>query len=240
MNIITISLLLKLFTGPILSIEYINVGSEILFDYNQITLNATFNVNNNYVGTTDTFYDTYDVNLTDYSIDLNNDVNQITQTITYGTFRLQSDNLTFNYQYELSFYDNTDVLIDTLSITRNLTFIMAEPFVGGFANTTSSITSTNIIYDYDSLYSTGYNEGVDVGFDNGYEEGYEEGKTEGYEEGKTEGQFLNNVISWFGSIWDALKNLFTLEIAPNVSIGLVFGIPIFIGLLWFLLRALIN
>lgn len=69
---------------------------------------------------------------------------------------------------------------------------------------------------------------------------YSEGRTQGRNEGRAEGNGVNNVISWFGNVWDALTNFLNLEIAPNVKIGGLITIPIVIGALMFALKALIQ
>lgn len=69
---------------------------------------------------------------------------------------------------------------------------------------------------------------------------YSEGRTQGQNEGRAEGNGVNNVISWFGNVWDALTNFLNLEIAPNVKIGGLITIPIVIGALMFALKALIQ
>lgn len=42
----------------------------------------------------------------------------------------------------------------------------------------------------------------------------------GYKNGHFEGQGVNNVITWFGSIWDGLSKILALQIAPNLTIEL--------------------
>ena len=84
------------------------------------------------------------------------------------------------------------------------------------------------------------NDSYEQGYTFGYEIGYDRGHDIGYESGAASGNGVNNVISWFGNVWNALTNFLSLEIAPNLKIGTIITIPIVVGVLFFVLKALIQ
>lgn len=81
---------------------------------------------------------------------------------------------------------------------------------------------------------------TDIYRSNNFNNIYDLGYNTGYDDGKIEGQGVNNVITWFGSIWDGLAKILALEIAPNLTIGTIITIPIVIAVLFFGLKALIQ
>lgn len=123
-------------------------------------------------------------------------------------------------------------------ISRNYTKIsqvsiqIDNPIQSNFTiKSDNSVTFPLLVYSNDS-YEQGYKQGYELGYDRGHDVGYEAGVASG--------NGVNNVISWFGNVWDALTNFLGLEIAPNLKIGTLITIPIVIGVLLFALKALIQ
>ena len=83
----------------------------------------------------------------------------------------------------------------------------------------------------------GYNEAVETysnDYTNGYDEGIIDGKDEGYDEGYDDGSTFDN-SSWLKTMFFAIGWLFSIELLPNVSIGLIASMLLFIRLLPFIL-----
>lgn len=109
---------------------------------------------------------------------------------------------------------------------------IANPIQATFTITSdTTLQSPLLIYNNES-YNSGYHDGYDVGYDRGHDVGFEAGEATG--------NGVNNVISWFGNVWDALTNFLSLEIAPNLNIGTLITIPVVVGVLLFALKALIQ
>lgn len=104
-------------------------------------------------------------------------------------------------------------------------------------SSTFTITSdTEVTFPLLSFSNTSYQQGYKEGYDTGYLIGHDSG----YQAGEVAGNGVNNVISWFGNVWNALASFLGLEIAPNVKIFEIITIPIVIGVLMFVLKALIK
>lgn len=73
-------------------------------------------------------------------------------------------------------------------------------------------------------YESGYSEGVDAGYATGYAEGYASGGT-----GVTS-------LSWIRSIFSSIGVLLAIELLPNVTIGMVVGIPFVLSVVGLIMR----
>lgn len=72
------------------------------------------------------------------------------------------------------------------------------------------------------------------------ENSFNDGYNEGFTDGRDEAKLTNNVFGWFGEVVDSFSSFLSLQIAPGLNLGLIFSIPIITGILFFLLKALIN
>lgn len=150
-----------------------------------------------------------------------NRVDLISQTYVFGIVQ------DFDYFLDIEttiYFDNDIVLNGVFSFQNIITIDLLELGEIFPISCNSKITSIDNSSEIEQAYLEGRQEGYDIG----------------YNDGLAVGNGVNNVVSWFGNIWDALASFFSLEIAPYVTIGTIFGVPIFVGALWFLLRALIN
>lgn len=129
------------------------------------------------------------------------------------------------------FYIYSDNSLNYSTVTQ-VSKQITNPIKGTFTITSdNTLESPLLIYSNES-YNSGYHDGYDVGYDRGHDVGYEAGEAAG--------NGVNNVISWFGNVWDALTNFLGLEIAPNLKIGTLITIPVVVGVLLFALKALIQ
>lgn len=132
------------------------------------------------------------------------------------------------HTYHYNYSDNTKNYSTSSLVRKQIT----NPIQSTFTITSdTTLESPLLIYNNES-YNTGYHEGYDVGYDRGHDVGFEAGEASG--------NGVNNVISWFGNVWDALTNFLGLEIAPNLKIGTLITIPVVVGVLLFALKALIQ
>ena len=73
---------------------------------------------------------------------------------------------------------------------------------------------------------------------------YLDGKEKGYEEGYNQAEIdiapENNLIKMFKGVFNAIGGIFAIKIAPHITLGMVFGVPVVVGALWFLFKALIQ
>lgn len=92
----------------------------------------------------------------------------------------------------------------------------------------------------------GYNSGYDVGLGEGYTNGYAVGKTDGhaigYNLGKVDGYDDGSAVmqnsSWIITLFSGFAALMSIEVLPNITIGLLLGIPLILGVLFFVLRVI--
>ncbi len=87
---------------------------------------------------------------------------------------------------------------------------------------------------YNAGYDAGYDAGSDAGYDAGYDAGLQKGLNDGYYEGLDAGANLNPSIDWIKSLFIGMGAFLSVEIFPNVTIGLIVAIPLLFSLLlWF-------
>lgn len=94
---------------------------------------------------------------------------------------------------------------------------------------------------YDKGYDIGYDDGYDDGHSDGYDDGYEVGHSDGYSEGHSIGknEGLNEGSSAWGVLFSAMLSTFgavlSIEIFPNLTIGMIAAVPLILGLLAFII-----
>ena len=104
---------------------------------------------------------------------------------------------------------------------------------------------------YDLGYGDGKNDGIDIGYvdgesfgyDNGYNDGYYYGYDNGYDLGYNDGYqtAINDGESEFGittllsGLFVGLGSLLSIELLPNISIGMIIAVPIVFGIIAFIL-----
>lgn len=78
-------------------------------------------------------------------------------------------------------------------------------------------------------YFNGHDDGYYVGYDDGYNYGYSVGKNEGLNEGTSAwGVLFSSMLSTFGAI-------LSIEIFPDLTIGMIAAVPLILGLLSFII-----
>ena len=123
-------------------------------------------------------------------------------------------------------------------------FIMGEYYEGYYAGLSEGYSSGNL-----DGYSSGYDVGVSSGYSLGVIEGYDDALSDvgwgdadldsydddSWQDGYNAGVLSEINFSWFGAVLDGIEGIFTLEIWPGVSIGLLISIPIMFAVVrWFL------
>lgn len=98
---------------------------------------------------------------------------------------------------------------------------------------------------YDDGYWDGYIEGVKDAFEDGYNQGYDEGYDLGYDDGFNVGdnagytRGLNDGTSAWGVLFSTMLSTFgailSIEIFPNLTIGMIAAVPLILGLLAFII-----
>lgn len=142
-------------------------------------------------------------------------------------------------EYEYISCDLYYITIENNYFYAEMDFI-ADNERGDLGYTASGIISINLYEDYVLEDFNFPSQNLMIYNGHIYENGYNTGFEEGYENAEYEFNGVNNVISWFGSIWDGLSKILALEIAPNLTIGTIITIPIVIAVLFFGLKALIQ
>lgn len=74
------------------------------------------------------------------------------------------------------------------------------------------------------------------GFLNGKRDGIAEGKQLGYKDGYENGYKQALDMSWLKSIFTAFSSFFAIKLFGNITIGIIVGIPLFIGLVFFIFK----
>lgn len=94
-----------------------------------------------------------------------------------------------------------------------------------------------------SGYNQGYNDGESSGYDNGYNDGYDYGFNNGYDLGYNDGYqtAINDGSADFGltamlsGLFVGLGSLLSIELLPNISIGMIIAVPVVFGIIAFIL-----
>lgn len=232
------ALVLSFIDLPLSSISIDNNGSSYDLTYHELTLYTNIETYNSIYETTDNFTKNTIINLSDYIVWEN--LGRLDIIVECGYFSVVGDNFEMSINYTINILDLNYGYWDSVYFVEGFNEILAEPYIEYFGNDTNLYQFSYTLYDFKNDYQTGFTAGKEEGIEIGYDEGYEDGKLDGLEQGRLEGQGVNNVITWFGSIWDALSNFLSLEIAPNLTIGTIITIPIVIAVLFFGLKALIQ
>lgn len=90
----------------------------------------------------------------------------------------------------------------------------------------------NFSFNADNVGEQNYN----IGYNDGFIDGEEDGYTQGYDDGVAVGSVNNNVFSLINSAFKGITNLFSYEIAPNLSLGVLLLIPVSLGVLLFVIK----
>ncbi len=89
-------------------------------------------------------------------------------------------------------------------------------------------------------YDAGYSDGVADGLADGLAEGYNSGYSVGYSIGKTDGynEGINDSVSqgWLLSIFNLFGTVLAIELLPNITIGFLVGLPVILGLVFFIIK----
>lgn len=178
-----------------------------------------------------------------WSQDFNNfdnvQFNDLTNNKKYLLY-YQPSNLKFYFLIN-SYTDNTFISSIILNTSLSFSYSFAYPV----------ILKTNLIPDYiqtTSDYSSGYEAGETAGYDNGYDEGHTDGYGEGYDFGKGVGYsdgFSEGTSSQPSGVFDILGGVFagmgsflTIQLFPNITIGMLIGIPLFTAVFFILFKML--
>ena len=90
---------------------------------------------------------------------------------------------------------------------------------------------------YESGYDNGYDNGYDAGYIRGHEIGYDDGYGTGYDVGYDDGIEENiGTANWFVSSFEAVDSFLNIHIFPNITFGILLGIPFVIEVVWFIIR----
>lgn len=228
------NILIPMFLSLMISSPYdtptININNNnSLLDLTTETLTLVTNLDIvNYTDYVEQYTYSEDITLSDY---IDGDIYYL--YIEYSGFYIEVYESTLLLEYERTFtLINRSGSAESFQEVFSKEILLTETY-----NYLEQYTPINVKYlAYDYLLYDGYNRGFNEGLDTGYENGYKQGVNDG----RAEGNGVNNVITWFGNVWDALTNFLNLEIAPNVKIGGLITIPIVIGALMFTLKALIK
>lgn len=152
-------------------------------------------------------------------------------------------------------WQKLDIIFNYTQSTGNAAFVMGDSRVNGWEN----VYITNfMILDLTQIYGTGnepntletiyndfpsnyypttYSDLINIDYENGYKSGYDDAYPLGYDDGKSY-QATQQLTSdgWIKNIFTGIGSFLALEILPNVSIGLIVGIPFIITVAWFVLK----
>lgn len=126
--------------------------------------------------------------------------------------------------YDFSALNVPDYSTDTLTIRgENTSFLCHSLFKFPF-------NASPLYFAYGTPLSDKYNQGYQIGYSNGYAGGYVQGQDDGYQAGiNSIGGNIGNqqatAFSYIGNAFGAVGNIMSLEVLPNVSLGLCFSIP---------------
>jgi hypothetical protein len=155
-----------------------------------------------------------------------------------------------DYDYEderpVYLYERTTTHYNEVMTLTGAPNIPIEYLIYGYNNELSPmyewITSIKRVGFYGG-YNVGYQDGLDANdtqaYQEGYNVGYQLGQTEGYNTGYQAGVSGDNAVSSFinilTSIFTGIGAIFSIELFPNITIGLFLLVPLFFGVLGLIL-----
>lgn len=77
----------------------------------------------------------------------------------------------------------------------------------------------------------GYNDGYSFGYDNGYDLGY----NDGYQTAINDGSAEFGLTTMLSGLFVGLGSLLSIELLPNISIGMIIAVPVVFGIIAFIL-----
>lgn len=80
-------------------------------------------------------------------------------------------------------------------------------------------------------YDNGYNDGYDYGFNNGFDLGY----NDGYQTAVNDGSTQFGLTTLLSGLFVGLGSLLSIELLPNISIGMIIAVPVVFGIIAFIL-----
>ncbi len=92
---------------------------------------------------------------------------------------------------------------------------------------------------YDDGYNDGIGDGYYLGYDLGYDDGYGDGDGfgyyRGYQEAINDGSTEFGLTTLLSSLFVGLGSLLSIQLLPNISIGMIIAVPIVFGIIAFIL-----
>lgn len=95
------------------------------------------------------------------------------------------------------------------------------------------------VIGYNQGYSVGYGDGEVVGYNDGYDYGYNNGYDLGFDDGYqaavNDGSADFGIKSLMSGLFVGLGSLLSIELLPNISIGMIVAVPVVFGIIAFIL-----
>ncbi len=136
----------------------------------------------------------------------------------------------FNAGYALGYQEGYDTgLTDAISISD-----YESAFNWGVQVGYNQAVNEHGSYDagYSDGVSDGLSQGLLEGYNSGYDIGYSAGKSDGFNEGVSE----NISQSWIIGIFDLFGTVLAIELLPNITIGFLVGLPVILGVVFFVIK----
>lgn len=151
-----------------------------------------------------------------------------------GVMQILSNNITASgYNGTLGGVIEFDAPVDISGI-----YIIAYDETASFKLTIYSLYVEVLNVDYSQLISSAYQNGYGAGADNyapgsvGYQSIYQEG----YNAGLSNGNTIGSAWDFIGGTFNSIGSIFSLEVMPNITLGVFIAIPLLLGLLLFILK----
>lgn len=149
--------------------------------------------------------------------------NNIISGFSYGTF-----DYTFDDDYAI--YDFSSVQGKTISNFKADSLYLRGENISYYNSWLSfyDITGNSLEISYGAPYYQYGNSEYERGYTNGYSGGYVNGFDGGYNDGLRDGGISSQsatAFSYLGSAFNAVGGIMSLEILPNITLGLVWTIP---------------
>lgn len=160
----------------------------------------------------DDYLNEFDVSV--WSFDLNRTIK-----VSFDRHFKQSQEDVFPIKSFLDYYNNDDCFFNPLVLPKK--------------------SYSMLLRDYSTGYEQGYADGQGNQYDSGYSDGFEVGSSKGYSVGYDEAvsRFSDNATSSvFMPVLNSVASVMKMEIFPNVKLGYILGIPLILGLVFFVLK----
>lgn len=153
---------------------------------------------------------------------------------TSGVWNINDDG---DYVY-LNYYDTKDYQTHVFYVRGNDKFFRTDVITSIYFNADDDWDGAHLYFYHDNNYQLGFNQGYSNGYTGGRVEAFDNGYTSGYNDGIEAASTTseNGVFSLITGAFASVSAFLSFQIAPNITLGLLFSVPIVVGIIFVIIK----